>query len=334
MSLSLQDAAKLGGSDLAGLLGLSRWQTPLGIYARVVAALEGRALPSNDDGPKRRGRHLEHAVLRLYAEETGARILGGYKFVHPRIPYGRASLDALVERAGRRVAEVKTAGLSELRHWGEAGTDEVPRSYILQTCWYGGVALAAGAVDTAEVDIAALVAGDLRVYPVPHDAELFAMLEAALERFWVDHVLPRHPPPVTEPLRDVDAAGALYPRHAGTERHWDTLGTEEQRAVRDYLKARARLRRAEMRAAGCEAVLKLALKETPKVFGLPASTGAKALTWKKNKDGAETHWMAVAERLRSEMHVSPTQYASIVGDNTKPKEGARPLRVTAAREDE
>lgn len=332
MTLSREDAARLGGSDLAGLMGLSPWQTPLSIYARVLNALEGRNVADVDSGPKRRGRHLESAVLRLYAEETGARVEESVKLTHPRLSFGRASLDGVALRENlHRVVEVKTAGLSELRQWGEAGTDEIPQNYVFQTCWYAGVAKACGQTDVDDVDVAALVGGDLRLYVVPFDPELFAMLEAVVERFWKDHVLPRRPPPVTDPLRDVDAIGALYPRHSWEERHWETFASEEQRAIMDYLKARARLKRAEMRAAGAEATLKLLLKDTPKVYGLPPGTGAKSLTWKRNKDGTETDWRAVAERLAK--HVRVDWYKEIVQEFTTAKDGARPLRVTETREE-
>jgi len=332
MSLSSEDAAKLGGSDLAGLMGLSPWATPLTIYIRVVNAMEGRDVADADDAPKRRGRHLEGAVLRLYAEETGAKVEESVKLTHPRLPFGRASLDGVALRDSLfRVVEVKTAGMSEVRQWGEAGTDAIPQGYIFQTCYYAGVAKACGQTDVDDVDVAALVGGDLRVYVVPFDPELFSMLEAAMERFWKDHVLPRRPPPVTDPLRDVDAIGALYPRHSGGERHFETFASEEQRAILDHIKAKARLKRAEMRAAGTEAVLKMALKETPKVYGLPASTGVKSITWKKNRAGMETDWRAVAAEL-SDLNDSVVR--SIIEKHTTTTEGARPLRIWATKEEE
>lgn len=336
MSLSLEDAAKLGGSDIAGILGLSPWQTPLSIYARVVSALDGRALPHEDSATKRRGRHLEAAVLRLYEEETALTVVPTPGTPSLSRPYFRASLDAVAFdgtfSGPRRVVEVKTAGLSEVRNWGDAGTDDVPQQYLFQTAWYLGHALQTRMVDLETADVAALVGGDLRVYVVRLDAELFSMLEAAMERFWKDHVLPRRPPPVTEPLRDADAAGALYPRHSGDERHWDTLGTEEQRAVRDWLKARARLKRAELRAAGTEAVLKMALKDTPKVYGLPESTGARSVSWRQNKARQETDWKSVAAWLKP--HVGLPEYNTIVDSCTTAKDGARPLRVTETREED
>lgn len=331
MSLSLEDAAKLGGSDVATVLEMNPYESRLGLYARVVSALDGRALPDNGNSTTRRGKHLERAVLALYAEETGSDMLGSKRLTHPRLPFLRASLDDRARRAGVCAVEGKTCNMRQAHQWGEAGTDQIPQRYLLQATFYGGVADACGEVDTPDVDLAALVGGDLRVYVVRFDAELFSMLEAAMERFWKDHVLPRRPPPVTEPMRDADAAGALYPRHSGEQKHWEELATEEQRAVREWLKARARLKRAEMRAAGAEAVLKMALGTTPKVYGLPASTGARSISWRKNKDGRETDWRAVARELSD---LSDSVVQEIIKKHTKETVGARPLRVTETREEE
>jgi putative phage-type endonuclease len=334
LSLTRKDAARLGGSDLSSILGLSPWGTPLTVYARVVSALEGRSLQDKDDSQKRRGRHLEGAVLALYEEETGATVLDSPKLTHPRLPFGRASLDALANRNGRRVVEVKTAGMSELRQWGEAGTDQIPQGYVFQTQWYAGVAKACGQTDVDDVDVAALVGGDLRLYVVPFDGELFGLLEQALERFWVDHVLARRPPPVAEPLRDVDAIGVLYPRHSGNERHWETYASEEQRAILAYLGSRAARIAAQREEAAAEAALKLILKDTPKVYGLPPGSGAKALSWKQSKQGHATDWKMLAEELAETFNVRGEDYARLVREHTTTKEGARPLRVTALKEEE
>lgn len=335
MSLFVEDQAKLGGSDMAGLLGLSQWSTPLSIYARVVSALDGRPLKDEDSGPKRRGRHLEWAVMNLYEAETGYSVVRGPAAPPLARPHQRMSLDAVAYATtnadGRRVVEVKTAGMSEVRHWGEAGTDAIPQAYLFQCTWYLGHALRTQMVDLSTADVAALVAGDLRVYHVPYDAELFEMLEAAAERFWVDHVLPRRPPPITEPLRDVDAAGALYPRHTGDARQWDGLGAGDRMAVIHYLQARKERKDAEAREAEWEARVKLALGTTPRLEGLPPDTGAKTLTWRQNKPMQVTDWKAVADALAT--GVRPGVYEEIVKANTTTKDGARPLRVTERDEE-
>ena len=318
MSLTPDESRLIGGSDIAAILRLSPYRTPLQVYARIVAGVR-----QADSAPLRRGRFLEEAVLRLYAAETGAELLTGPKLRHPRLPYTRASLDSLAVRDGRRVVEAKTAGLSEVRYWGEAGTDAVPVHYAPQTTWYAGVGLARGVVDTGDVDVAALVAGDLRVYHLPWDAELFAMLESAVERFWMDHVEPRRPPPVTEPLKDLDAVGSLYPRNDGNARTWASLATPERIAVEEWLRTREEERAAKERRAAWEVRVKLALGTAPQLVGLPEDLGATRIDWKANKDSVRTDWEGLAAALAT--HVSPGEYKAVLEQHTTTTPGARPL---------
>jgi putative phage-type endonuclease len=318
MSLTPEESRLVGGSDIAPILGLSPYRTPLQVYARIVAGEQ-----QQDSAPLRRGRFLETAVLNLYAAETGAELLAGPRLRHPRMEYTRASLDSLAQRDGRRVVEAKTAGLSEVRHWGEAGTDNVPVHYVPQTTWYGGVGLARGVVDTGDVDVAALVAGDLRVYRLPWDAELFAMIETAVERFWKDHVEPRRPPPVTEPLKDLDAVGSLYPRHDGNARTWASLATPERLAVEEWLRAREEERAAKERRAAWEARVKMALGTAPQLVGLPEELGAARIDWKANRSSARVDWAAVADELGND--VSAARYLEAKQKHTTTTLGARPL---------
>lgn len=338
MNFSLEDAAKIGGSDIAGLLGMSPWATPLTTYARIVAALEGRTLAGENNAPLRRGRHLEAAVLALYEEETGSTVVRSPATGPLARPWQRVSLDAIAFAGGtqdsRKVVEGKTAGLSEVRHWGESGTDQIPAHYVPQCAWYTGHALRLGMVDVPGADVAALVGGDLRIYHVPHDAELFSMLEAAAERFWTDHVVPRRPPLITEPLRDADAAAALYPRHSSSARDWSELSTEEQVAVREWLIARQERLEAERREKEWEAKVRLMLAATPSLKGLPPDTGIRRVDWKQNKPGKVTDWRTMTQDMGLALNVTPSEYNRFLERNTTTKEGTRPLKAYALREEE
>jgi predicted phage-related endonuclease len=336
MSLSLEDAARIGGSDMAGILGLSPWSTPLSIYARVVAAQEGRtpegaALPYQE-----RGNALERAVLEVYAQKTGARLLPGPKLVHPDMPFLRASLDSRAERAGVIVVDAKTVAGGQRHHFGEEGTDQVRQDILFQMTVYIGLGMKTGHLTrpVADVPVLGLNGADPVVFTVGWDAELYEMLLAAAERFWLDHVLPRRPPPVTEPLRDADAAGALYPRHSGEAKDWSDLATEEQIAVREWLLARKKRMDAERKEKAWEARVRLLLATTPSLRGLPPDTGVRRVDWMQNRPGAVTNWRGALEAMRDRGDVSPMQYAEIVKEFTTTKEGARPLKAYAIREEE
>jgi predicted phage-related endonuclease len=342
VSLSAEEAARVGGSDVAALLNLSPWATPLSVYARIVNGQR-----DEDSAPKKRGRFLESAVLNMYADATGATLLPGPKLRHPRMEYTRASLDALSLRDGCRVADAKTAGRTEIHKWGEAGTDQVPLYIVPQMCFYAGIAYMLGRVDTRDVDVPALVGGDLSVYEVKWDAELFAMCTQAVERFWVDHVLPRRPPPVTEPAIDLGAVGQMYPRHDGEPKRFDALATEEQRWVRTWAEARAARQEAERREQEAEAHLKLIMGSAPRLEGLPPDLGIRSLTWRQGKGRQEVDWSALAADLRAmgetyyaALNLSDPsgrmaeQWARLLERHTITKDGTRPLRVTETKEEE
>lgn len=321
MSLALEDAGKVGGSDLSAILGRSPWATPLSVYARIVGALEGRLPPDNGNAATRRGNHLEAAVLALYAEETGATVQPKVSLRHAYMPYVRASLDGVAHREGRRVVEVKTAGLSEVAKWGGAGTDQIPESYIFQVQWYAGIAYMAGEVDTKTVDVAALVAGDLRVYEVPFDVDLYNALEYEVAKFWTDHVVPRRPPPVSEPFTDLAAVGHLYRSHSGDAKHWDTLLPPEQVAISEWLRAREEEAKAAEIRASWELKAKLAMGTAPQLVGLPEHLPAHRIDWKQNKAGTVTDWEAVARSVSDR----PETLAVAIERFTTTKEGARPF---------
>lgn len=336
MSLSIEDAARLGGSDMAGLLGLSPWSTPLTIYARAVAALEGRLLEGPRLAYQERGHTLERATLELYTERTGARLLPGPKLIHPDLPFIRASLDSLAERDGVIVADAKTVAAGQRHHFGDEGTDQVRPDIVFQMTHYIGIAMRTGHITrpAADVPVLGLSGADPVVFTVGWDAELYEMLLAAAERFWVDHVLPRKPPPVTEPLRDADVVAALYPRHRGEARDWSELATEEQVAVREWLIARQERMEVTRRENEWEARVRLMLATTPSLKGLPRDTGTRRVDWRQNKPNAVTDWRAALEAMRDRGDVSPMQYAEIVKEFTTTQEGARPLKAYALKEEE
>lgn len=323
MSLTPEEAGMVGGSDLPGILGRSPWATPLSVYARIVAALEGRHQEQAPNAAMSRGNHLEAAVLAMYAEETGAVVTPRVSLRWGAMPYVRGSLDAVANRDGRRVVEVKTAGLTEIRQWGEDGTDEIPEGYIFQTTWYAGLASTLGVVDTPEVDVAALVAGDLRVYHIPFDVELYNALEYEVAKFWTDHVEPRRPPPVTEPFQDLAAVGHLYRKHTSDAKHWDTLTPEGQVAVSEYLRAKEEEALAAGLRASWEVRAKLELGVAPQLVGLPEHLPAHRIDWKQNKAGTVTDWATAFKDLSAYSNAKDVRHA--VKMNTTTKEGARPF---------
>jgi len=179
----------IGGSDVAAILGLSKWQTPLQVYQEKRGEIE----PQADNDAMRWGRYLEPVVRQAYADETGREVRVLDELVrHPANDFMIANLDGFVlpTDGPRRVFEAKTARTGD--GWGEPGTDQIPQPYLLQVQHYMAV------TGFIVADVAVLIGGsDFRLYEVPADAELQQMLVDAEAEFWARVQAGEPPEPVS-----------------------------------------------------------------------------------------------------------------------------------------
>jgi putative phage-type endonuclease len=219
----------IGGSDVAPILGMSKWASPLDIYLDKRGELEAE----DENEAMHWGSVLEPVIRDEYATRTGHLVeYNVEQRAHPKHAFALANLDGLVIR-GRsakpeRVLEVKTSRIAD--GWGEEGTDEVPEAYALQVqhyMWVTGLPV---------TDIAVLIGGnDFRIYTVEADRELHDMLLDVERDFW-QRVLDGNPP---EP-RSFEEAARRYRRPASA-----TLQASEEllRYHRDLLDVREQLKR-------------------------------------------------------------------------------------------
>lgn len=187
---------KLGCSEIATALGLSRWKTPYQLWLEKT----GRAKPENIDGLLRveLGNKLEQVVAQMYAERTGSKLARhAPTLTSERWPYLVGHLDRRIVKA-RRGLEIKTH-LTRFTsdEWGEEGTDKVPSEYLLQSMGY----LMLSGWDSW--DLAVLMAGpEFRIYTIQPDRDLIRWITMGLDRFW-KHVETDAPP---NPISFQDAA--------------------------------------------------------------------------------------------------------------------------------
>lgn len=189
MNAQLQDRAiwldtrrrGIGGSDVAAILGLSPWKSPLDVYLDK----RGEAPEQDDNEAMAWGRALEPVIRQQYADRTGRSVIVPDAILqHPRHDFMLANLDGIAEN--QRVLEVKTARSGQ--DWGEPGTDEIPEPYLLQVQHYLCV------TGYAIADVAVLIAGsDFRIYHVEADPELHGMLIEEEGAFW-QRVIDANPP--------------------------------------------------------------------------------------------------------------------------------------------
>lgn len=218
----------IGGSEIASILGLSKWQTPLEVYQRK----RGEIGEQPDNPSMRWGRLLEPTVRQAYSDETGRIVkLPSGMLRHPKHPHMIANLDGFVEDRTGRVYEGKTARSSD--GWGEAGSDEIPLAYLLQVQHYMEVT----ALPVA--DVAVLIGGsDFRIYTVEADRELAEMIVHACFEFWAR--VQRGDPP--EPVSYAD----LQARFGRLSRQGAVLATPEvEEALRHLRNLQAQAKEAE-----------------------------------------------------------------------------------------
>jgi putative phage-type endonuclease len=198
---ALLRAKSLGGSDVGALLGLSKYRSAVDVWMEKT----GKEIAIKDSLPLRFGQFAEEFVASEYAMATGlslashdaAVIHSEYQYMHGHID--RFVLDGdtpLIGEDGRitasRILECKTANPFAQSEWGEAGSDQVPLSYLVQCVWYMML------TNIDRTDLAVLFGNaDFRVYEITRDMELEQMVLERAIGFWKDHVLKEIPPPAT-----------------------------------------------------------------------------------------------------------------------------------------
>lgn len=274
----------IGGSDVAAILGLSRWRTPLDVY------LDKRGeLPEQPDSePMLWGRLLEPLILEEFARRHGVvveKIAQSLRDINR--PWMLASLDGWAPELNA-VVEAKTARTAD--GWGEPGTDEIPAYYQTQVAHY----MAVTGAQLAFVPVL-IGASDFRVYQVERDERFLNDLAEAERAFWHDHVLPGVPP---EPINAADAA-RLWARDNG-----ETLEVAPEIAddVEELAALKAQAKDIEERATSIEDRLKVAFRDAAAI-----SAGGKTLaTYKaQTRRGLDTKALAaahpdLAEQFRTE----------------------------------
>jgi putative phage-type endonuclease len=253
----------IGGSDVAGILGLSRFKSPMSVYLDKIGEL-----PDSEPGEAAYwGTIHEPAIASEYAKRhPEAKIQRKNAILqHPEYPFMLANIDRYIldPKRGRGVLEIKTASEWLRGKWED---DHVPDEYMLQLQHYLAVTgLEWGA-------FAVLIGGNTyKEAEVTRDQELIDGLIHIESEFW-KCVEAKTPPPIDGSPVSADLLTKLYPDSNGEIIQFpETYGS-----VFDELdKAKADLEDAEARKADAENKIKGFMGENE--IGLCASH---KVTWR------------------------------------------------------
>lgn len=219
----------IGGSDVAAIMGLSKWGSPLDVYNEKLG-LNPEEKSERANQSLYWGTVLEDTVAKEFAKRTGFKVQRvNHQFSDPEEPWMMANIDRAIinpeicksarvlktpeerERHGDRLIstdiafEAKTANAFAADEWGpsqeteivqgEVKTEhEIPIYYETQVQWYCGVLRLRG------MYLAVLIGGsDFRMYWIEADPAVFETLKDVCSKFWKENVLKKEPPaPISE----------------------------------------------------------------------------------------------------------------------------------------
>lgn len=307
---ALDRAKYIGGSDVAGILGISPWITPFQLFQKKVGAYVEDITPAKRR-ILQRGQRWEPIVVEMLVDELRDRgheveiLARNQRYQDPEYPFIAAEIDLELLVDGEYVnGEAKTVSPFAVKDWGEEDSDEIPIYYAAQVMHGLMVQPRQRAV------VAALTGFDdkPRVHWIERDDEIIAGIRAKEIEFW-RRVQEHEPPPPTS-LADI---AFLFPRDAGRLIEAD----DELIALCSALKAaKTDAKAIETQIELLSTSLKLRMEDASAVV-LP--NGKALATWKSNKDSAVTDWMALAYDLEAD--------DADIARFTSTKPGNRPLLI-------
>lgn len=275
----------IGASEIAALVGLSRWKTPMQVFASK------RGEPDDSDSlPAELGTLLEDPISAVIQARTGTVLFPVDSIRHPEFKFAVATPDRAVFAPGwvapagvkllqrehlgpcLKLCQIKSTTWRQKEFWGVPGSDAVPEDYLCQEQWEMGVS------GVKSADIAVLFDKDrLETYCLQFDATIFDGLYAIAERFMHDHVLTGIPPPPDASAGYGEALERVYPRQQ-SERLVDAPD-----AIGDTIVRFAVLRQAKkLVEQGMEFYRSRITYLINKDTGIQGKFGK--ITWKRSKD--------------------------------------------------
>jgi len=290
----VQRRKTIGGSDAAGIVGLSKWASPFSVWADKT----GRAAEKEDTEAMRQGRDLESYVARRWSEETGKRVYRlSAMLYNPQYPFAHADVDRMVigENAG---LECKTTFSLDLKQFNGVA---FPVQHYAQCVHY----LAVTGADRWYLAVLAYGRGFFTFVLERNQAEIDALMSAE-KAFW--HQVEQDVPPATDGSDATTAAlQEVYPISQNTTAALFGRDT----VLQEYVRLKAERKLLDGRIGEIENTLKADMREAEN-----GSCGLFSISWKSQT----RQTFQTKEFAKDHPHIDLTPYYK----NTN----IRPFKVT------
>ena len=182
---------KMTSSLVPAALGYCKHRTPLQAWLTITGQIDDSA----DNKATERGNMLEPAILQWMAGQLQGKLAASYEcppFASIE-PWAGDSADAVFDDGS--IGEAKSASLGASTEWGEEGTDQVPMTCLIQSCWHL-IHHPSAPVCWAPV----LIGGyqfEFRKYCIPRNNRLLDTIWVKAQKWYEQHVVAGNPPPAS-----------------------------------------------------------------------------------------------------------------------------------------
>jgi len=252
----------LGGSDMAAVLGLSPWRSPIDVWLDKTSD----TVEEKESEPMYWGNVLEEVVAQEFAKRSGYKVRNNnFTLQSEAYPYLLANIDREIVGLDAGL-ECKTANAFKANEW---DGDNVPDAYYIQCQHYMAV------TGKSSWWIACLVGGNTFYYKeIKRNEEVIAAIIDTGAAFW-ELVKNKTMPAPDDTKQCENALKKLYQKSNGQSVE---LPANYGNMIIDYLEIKNQLSELEAKKRGIENVMKDFLKDNEK-----ATYGEHFVSWKSTK---------------------------------------------------
>lgn len=318
----------ISATDAVKIIGASPFGSPLDVYLDKV----GEAPPFVETDRVKWGHLLEEPIRRDYAERRNLHVGvpgtlkhgNGWSLATPDGICMSVSDTPIYDELNHNPShglEIKTHSVHMRDHYGDAGTDEVPRWVYAQCVWNIFVARSVYGDQIEHWDIVAFLDGVPTDYRIDRDAEIELRMVDRCEEFWRKHVLERRMP---EPDGS-DSYNAMLARQFPTNKgDMVKADAELNGLLRRYKDVRGLMRTVGAECETIEQRIKLAIGDNDGIeYAFEDESGK--VTWKRSKASQRVDYKGMTLELKQ--HVDAQTFKALTDAHSHLVDGSRRLVV-------